>query len=235
MNSSIFAPLTSLDGVRLQPGADEVPLDELERALGGGLPTDHRTALSQSNGAQVYGGYLTLFGIGPESIFDMAKWNDPKCWKFAWGNHCSEYWCFAETAWGDQYSYNILDLREGYSQVYLLDFLSMSPTLVASGFSDFFEAEFIECAKDPYDTTIKEARQELGDLQIGEHLIYLPSPLLGGKEEISNVIKMGARTAMICNGDIARQLNAGPMDGNVKGITPYEDSEGRMRLELNWA
>lgn len=40
---------------------------------------------------------------------------------------------------------------------------------------------------------------------------------------------------MIYNGDIVIQLDAGPADGSVKAIVPYEDIEGRMRLQLDWA
>jgi len=111
----------------------------------------------------------------------------------------------------------------------------MTPTPVASGFLEFLEKEFGRCALEPYDVTIREARQLLGDLEIGEHLIQTPSRLLGGAEDMLNVHKMDARSAMICNGDVASQLDAGPADGNVKAVIPYEDNEGRMRLQLSWA
>jgi hypothetical protein len=199
------------------------------------LPIDHRAALRQSNGAESYGGYIRLFGVGADANVDVTMWNDPKCWKFAWESRCSDYWCFAETAWGDQYAYNIPALMGGDTQVYLLDCLSMTPTPVASTFSEFLEKEFFRSARDPYDVMIKRAREVLGDLKIGEHLIYMPSPLLGGAEEIAHVQKMDARSAMICNGDIAGQLDAGPADGHVKAVIPYEDGEGRMRLKLAWA
>jgi hypothetical protein len=235
MSPSILAPLASLNGVRLRSGASLGLLEGLESALGSPIPIDHRNALAETNGAEVYGGYLTLFGVGSDANVDVTVWNDPKCWKFSWEFRCCDYWCFAETAWGDQYAYNIPALINGEFQVYLLDCLSMTPTPVARDFSQFLEKEFFCCAKDPYDVMIKEARQVLGDLEIGKHLVYVPSPLLGGREEIANVRKMDARSAMICNGDIASQLDAGPADGNVKAVVPYEDSEGRMRLELTWA
>jgi hypothetical protein len=111
----------------------------------------------------------------------------------------------------------------------------MSATLLASTFLEFLQNEFLRCAKEPYDTLLAEARQIIGDLDTQEHLIYVPSPLLGGAEVISNVQKMDARSAMICNGDIAIQLDAGPADGSVKAIIPYDDIEGRMRLRLDWA
>lgn len=235
MSPSVFAPLFSLSGVRLHPGADLGSLGELERSYGVQLPIDHRTALKESNGVEAYGGYLRLFGVESGTNVDIGSWNDSNCWKFAWEHRCSDFMCFAETAWGDQYAYNINALMQGSSQVYFLDCLSMTPTVVASSFTDFFEKEFVRSAEDPYDVMIKEARQVLGDLDIGEHIIYNPSPLLGGAEESANIQKMEARTAMICNGDIAIQLDAGPADGIVRTVTPYDDREGRMRLQLTWA
>jgi hypothetical protein len=37
---------------------------------------------------------------------------------------------------------------------------------------------------------------------------------------------------MICNGDIATQLDAGPTDGSVKALESYKDDQERMRLRL---
>lgn len=234
MSHSILASLSPLSGVCLRLGADSASLSELQRSLGVRLPDDHHAALSESNGVQAYGGYLTIFGVGPGAALDAKVWNDPQCWKFAWGSRCSEYWCFAETAWGDQYAYNIAALRRGEAAVHFLDCLSMTPTHVASNFSEFLETEFVRSAKEPYDEMIIMARKVFGDLEVGQHLVYAPSPLLGGDENISNVRKMDARTAMICNGDIASQLDAGPKNGNVKQVAPYLDDMGRMRIKLVW-
>ncbi|ULR47800.1 SMI1/KNR4 family protein (plasmid) [Rhizobium sp. K102] len=153
-------------------------VDELESIWGIHLPTDHRAVLIESNGVQVFGGYFRLFGIGPEASIDIVKWNDPTLWKFAWETRCSDYLCFAETACGDQYAYNAAALKDGYSEVYFLDCLSMSATLLASTFLEFLQNEFLRCAKEPYDTLLAEARQIIGDLDTQEHLIYVPSPLL---------------------------------------------------------
>ncbi len=235
MSASQLATLVSIDDISLYPAVNSELIAEAELALGVCLPTDHRAALHESNGAQVFGGYFRLFGIGAEASTNLVKWNDPNLWKFAWDTRCSDYVCFAETAWGDQYAYNKTALMTGNTEVYFLDCLSMSATPLAATFSDFLRNEFIHCATDPYDALLKEARQILGELDTAEHLIYLPSPLLAGAEEITNVQRMNARSAMICNGDIAIQLDAGPADGNVKAVLPYEDGEGRMRLQLTWA
>lgn len=81
---------------------------------------------------------------------------------------------------------------------------------------------------------IKQAHQKFGPLQVEYHVVYHPSPLLGGTEEIGNVQKMLARPAMIGNGDIAVQLDAGPPDRIIQAVQPYEDDMHRMRLRLVW-
>jgi hypothetical protein len=58
---------------------------------------------------------------------------------------------------------------------------------------------------------------------------------LGGAEDIDNVQKMNARAAMICNGDIATQLDAGPPEGAIKALEPYEDEFQRPRIRLFWS
>jgi hypothetical protein len=234
MSSSFFDPLTKLNGVRMNAGANLDKLQNYEHTHIFKFPLDHKAALGESNGAQVYGGYLTLFGVDTDISPNFVTWNDPNCWKFAWGSRCLDYWCFAETAWGDQYAYNIPALISGEAHVYLLDCLSMTPTLVACDFTDFLQKEFIPSAREPYDSMIRKARQVLGEIDFGQHLIYTPSPLLGGDEDISNVITMDARAAMIFNGDLASQLDAGPAFGKVNGINPYKDDKGRDRIELTW-
>lgn len=234
MSLSISVPLTSLPGVRLQYGADVELLNGLCNALGIPLPIDHLTVLQQSNGFEVYGGYFRLFGIGPKANLDAKIWNDSECWKFSWKNRCSDFWCFGETAWGDQYAYSIPALICGEAEIYFLDCLSMTATLIASSFSEFFDQEITRVAENPYDFMIKEARKAFGDLEIGEHLVYTPSPIFGAAEDISNIQKMDARVAMIYNGDIAIQLDSAPLDGSIKSISTYEDSFGRQRLKLNW-
>lgn len=230
MSSSVFEAITSLKDVQTHAGIDQSEFNLLDFSL----PTDHQVALRESNGVEVYGGYVRLFGINTINSIDALRWNDESFWKFAWNDRCSEYWCFAETAWGDQYAYNKNEVYDKEQKVYLLDGLSMTPTQVASSFSEFLYGEFFRSAKEPYDIMMTQARENIGDLDINTNLVYTPSILLGGIEDISRVQKMDARSAMICNGDIAIQLDSGPPDGMVQNIMPYEDAEKRMRLQIIW-
>lgn len=235
MSSRFFEELRHLKDVRLHQGADGSLVARLESDNGFVLPSEHKDALHWSNGAEVYGGYIRLFGLHTRESIDSVVWNQPDCWKFAWRGRCSGYWCFGETAWGDQYAYPLESLRTGgNAKVYFMDALSMTPQVVASSFAEFMEKEFVRSAKAPYDAKIKRARQKLGPLEVTSHLVYIPSVLLGGTEDINNVQEMNARSAMICNGDIATQLDAGPPDRAVKAVQTYEDESHRMRLRLVW-
>jgi hypothetical protein len=235
MSSRLTEDLRSLQDARLHLGADASLLDALKQEHGVALPDQHADVLRESNGIEVYAGYVRLFGVRTADSIDAIAWNEPDCWKFAWGDRCSGYWCFAETGWGDQYAYALEELQAGgAAPVYFLDALSMTPQVVASSFAEFWEKEFVRSAKAPYDSMMKKAREKLGPLALTSHVIYVPSILLGGAEDISHVQTMNARAAMICNGDIASQVDAGPAAGAVKAIEPYQDDQGRARLRLVW-
>lgn len=215
-------------------GVESSAIYKLERDYGVELPSDHIAALQQSNGIEVYAGYARLFGVYSTESIDAIAWNHPDCWKFAWEGRCAGYWCFGETAWGDQYAYDIESLRSGTANVYFLEALSMAPQVVASSFTEFLEREFNRSAQAPYDAMIPLARGKLGSLELESHLVYLPSLLLGGTEDVGSVYKMNARAAMICNGDVATQLEAAPANRPVKSVQSYMDELHRMRLRLMW-
>ena len=80
----------------------------------------------------------------------------------------------------------------------------------------------------------KKARQRPGPVEASTNLVYVPSILLTGTEDIGHVQKMSARLATIANGDIATQLDAGPPDRAVKAVDTYEDECQRMRFRLVW-
>jgi hypothetical protein len=228
--------VSDLTDAHFHRGASPSLIESLEGSHGVFLPPEHREVLQHSNGAEVYGGYMRLFGIDTKETIDSVVWNDPDCWKFSWAKKCSNYWCFGETVWGDQYAYARESLNGCVSaEVYFLDALSMKPRIIALSFTDFIENYFIRAAIEPDDVKTKQARHQIGPIEVTSHLIFIPSVLLGGTEDISHAHKMNARSAMICNGDVAIQLDSGPPDGVVTAVEPYEDEYRRMRLRLIWA
>jgi hypothetical protein len=224
-----------LNDVELHPGADGELLRTFESDSGLILPPEHTDVLLSTNGIEAYAGYLRLFGLYSTASVDAIAWNDQELWKFAWKDRCSPYWCFGGNAWGDQYAYSVESLRAGGdTKVCFVDALSMTPEVVADSFAKFMERELLGSARNPYDVMIKEARQKLGPLEMASLLVYVPSVLLGGTEQIGNVQKMNARSVMICNGDIAIQLDDGPVSGRVVAVEPYQDHIGRTRIQLIW-
>jgi hypothetical protein len=171
----------------------------------------------------------------PRKLSIQVAWNQTEMWKFAWGIRCSGFWCFGETAWGDQYAYSLEPVQGvGDEKVYLLEASSMTPRIWAGSFSEFLEKEFLRSAKMPYDDMTILARQKFGVIETGCHLVYVPSLLLGGTEDIKNVVKLDAGAAMICNGDVAMGLEAAPEEKTLKEMQVYEDDLHRGRLRLVW-
>jgi hypothetical protein len=111
----------------------------------------------------------------------------------------------------------------------------MTAEIVASSFVEFMENEFLRSAVSPYDDMLVQARAKHGRLENDVHLVQVPSILLSGKEDIEAVHTMNARAAMICNGDLALQLDSGPHGGAVRSIDLYEDEKQRTRLRIIWA
>jgi len=227
--------LGELDGVRTHASLAPQIFDQIEPLLGFALPAEHKETLRWSNGLETYAGYFRLFGLGANAGVDSVLWNQSEHWKFAWRDRCSAHWCFGETAWGDQYAYSLESLHGNETaEVYFLDALSMTPQVIAGSFAEFLERELLRSAREPYDQLVRLARNKFGPLDLPLHLVYVPSLLLGGTEAIENVQTMNARAAMICNGDLAIQLDEGPPNGTVKTVQPYQDAYGRMRLRLIW-
>jgi hypothetical protein len=235
MMPGLFKDLRGLKDVVFHNGADAQVLTKFETEKGLIFPPEHKELLRLSNGVETYAGYVRLFGVHTTEEIDSVRWNDHGFWKFAWEDRCSAYWCFGETAWGDQYAYSLESLQAGGdAAVVFMDALSMTPEVVAPSFVEFLLDEFVRSATDPYDAMIKLAREKFGTLEATDHLVYVPSVLLGGTEDIANVQKMNARSAMICNGDIAMQLDAAPAGGTIKAVQPYEDEMHRTRLRVVW-
>lgn len=186
-----------------------------------------------------YGGYFRLLPLADRSLVNwlvsIERWNQPSTWKFAWPHSVLDYVCFGETAWGDQYAYKLGDLDSGDSApVYQLEGITMQPEVLASSFEEFMSNDFLRNARTPYDAMLVRARQKLGGLRCSEHLIYVPSLLLTGEEDIDHVSTMEAVSAMIVNGDMAVQLGNELETRDVAGIDTYTDQDGRTRLKVVW-
>jgi hypothetical protein len=229
--------LQNLGGVTCCEGADADELEQLRRACGVTLPPRHRDLLRQCNGISTYDGYHRLLGVSRNMPYDAVSWNDDACWKFAWAGRCADFWCFAESAFGDQYAYSIPALQaRGRSPVYMLYAFSMLPEEVADTFEGFMERVFLPNAAIPIDRMLVAARRRFGPIRFDEHLVYNPPLALGGHEHVDCVYKMNARAAMVCNGDVATQLDR-HTDGTrtITGIETYQDDAGRLRVRLTWA
>jgi hypothetical protein len=208
--SSVDATLSRLltsGRVRTRPAADMLAPSSLLSEAGAVLPLDHARLLSLTNGLEGYGGYFRLFGLGPWSVRDMRRWNAPRGWRAAWRGRAENWWCFGETAWGDQYAYAASDdLLESDPTVYRLDAHRLEPEPVAACFGEFLRAEFGRNALGPRDDMTVAARERFGDLDPALQLAYVPSLLLGGDDDLCNVIALPAREAMTLAGEAYRGM-----------------------------
>lgn len=235
MIDSVLSVFRETASTVLHPPVDAGWLSALQEKHGVSLPRLHADLLLCSNGVEVYGGYYRLFGVGYTNSVDMVTWNDPATWKFAWEQALRGYWCFAESAWGDQYAYRLDELgADREPSVYLFEGITMKAEVLSRDFERFLIDEFMRCATEPYDDVVRAARTALGDLGVADHIAYAPSLLIGGEERLENVVRMNAVASMVANGDLAIQLAHERTDRAVRALETYEDTEGRTRLRVLW-
>lgn len=217
---------------------EPLPFSEIKRALTNNgllLPQAHVLLLKITDGLECYGGYFRLFGLSDKRKINLLSWNAEGLWKFSWGGRIQSFLCFGETAWGDQYAYRLNDAGEiSSAEVYFIENLAMEPEIIASNFYSFFINEILPNSSDPYDAVLVDVRANLGDLSVDEHIVYMPSPLLGGREDPSNVQKMDAVTSMVVGGDLYVQLASEFQDRPIKELQPYIDETGRNRIKVVW-
>ncbi|HEY0388354.1 MAG TPA: hypothetical protein VGC71_07930 [Gaiellales bacterium] len=196
-----LSTLLSRGLARTRPAADMLSPSSLLGDHGAVLPLDHARLLSLTNGLDAYGGYFRLFGLGPWSVRDMGRWNAPAGWRSAWGARADGWWFIGETVWGDQYGYRIGDDPLALeTTVYRLDACRLEAEPIAEGFAAFLAGEFTRNAVAPRDDMTVAARERFGDLEPNLQLCYVPSLLLGGDEDLANVVTLGAREAMATAG-----------------------------------
>jgi SMI1 / KNR4 family (SUKH-1) len=237
---SAVKELKNAAGCRFYHPLPEDVLDTWEVQLGLSFPDTYRKFLATTNGCEAYYGFFRIFGFDPTRSIDAVRWNEADCWKFAWDGRPDGYWCFGETVFGDQYSFSYADLRDRRAApVYMLHHTSMSTESPWSCcFTDFLEKEFLRNARAPYSRQEARAFQLLGPIDLANHAVMVP-PLLflpvdddGLHTELQI---MPASAAMICNGDLGVQWDAGCHEGRrVERVEPYVDDQQRMRLRILW-
>ncbi len=233
--SAAVAALRSLPSSQLCGGR---PATDLRNALRADdsvqLPESHVELLSLANGIMTFHGYYRLFGVACDPCIDLVRWNERETWKFAWEPDLDRYLAFGETAWGDQYAYQLEELQAGKPNVYVLDAFEMVPEPIAASFEEFLENELVRCSRSPYDQLTIDAFRRIGALDWSDHITYIPSLLLGGEERSENVHRINGRASMIVNGDLDREMKKG-QGTVVDSIATYTDAQGRLRTRIVWA
>jgi hypothetical protein len=234
-----LAELAQLPDVVLHPGASEGAIDKLERRYGIRLPAIHRELLLRSNGIEAAGGYLRLYGMGPDAGVDMEAWNDPELWKFSWQPFVAELFCFGGNCWGYQFAYRLADLSADVpdAPIHILADVDRRIRPSEQTFEEYLHKGFLANARQQRSEFGRRVRKKVGDLAPGELLTLAPHPIIGGPERVGNVMKMPAATVMVITGDtqsewLRAKKEGGTGDTEVTGVVPYVDEKGRARIRL---
>lgn len=185
-----------------------------------------------SNGMEAFHGYYRLFGLGVTDHIDAIEWNHPDTWKFAWNGRCDRYWCFGETALGDQYA---LDLESTSNEsVCVLEATTMNQLNSYPSIECFIDQEWLPNAACPRHEMIKAAFERMGPISSNENLVFSPSRTIGGSDDLDRAMKVMPRLAMTIEGDLRTQVDAARSDHKVVGVRSYQDDQGRLRIRIDW-
>ena len=233
--ASFVESVRQLPGTSIAAPAPPREIDRVEAFAGARLPAAHRALLLQANGLTANWGYLRLFGVG-DGAEDIGPWNAHETWKFAWPRQLDDYMSIGQSGWGDQYAYQLEDLKRGVESVHRLDhfLMEVADEPVADSFEAFLYG-FMASAREPGES-VREARRQIGDLEPGQLAVFAPSPLLVGLERATHMTKMYSRGALVTNGDMLAQLGEQANETRgVERIETYLDDRGRQRIGVRWA
>jgi hypothetical protein len=199
------------------------------------LPSVYAAALRIANGFTVHSGMNRVFGIREDRHMDLRTWNEAEEWRFAWGEKADpSFLMFGETAFGDQYALR----RSGSSYedvVYLLDVNLLSVRPIFDSFAKFLDQEIVQTAISPSHPTALACVDKFGRVPPNENVVLTPSMLLGGDEDVANMVKIESYTAMIYGGDIYTAVMSVPDEAAVVGVEPWVDEADRRRLRVVFA
>ncbi|MFI9584321.1 hypothetical protein ACIHCQ_21340 [Streptomyces sp. NPDC052236] len=195
------------------------------------FPPAHRELLLAMNGFTVYHGTFRMLGIGRElPSLDLAAWNAPETWRFAWDDRIDPYVIFAESAFGDSYAYRRSPDGGLAPEVLFLEGVLLQPEPLAGSFEEFLADEFVRNARKPYDRYLLGAVDRSGPIAPDKHWTYAPSVALGAEEDLDNLTELPAVTERTFAGDLATAMENAVTD--PVGVVPWTDDRGRARLRV---
>lgn len=183
-------------------------------------------------GATFFDGYLKFYGFDDGAGLDVMIWNSEEDWKFAWPASGRDFWCFAGTAWGDQFAIDRTSPVSDRSPVYHLDAETLEPRPCAASVQDFLQqvsggAGFLQ-GDDVFPAWVE--RQ--GPLDMRSGLIPVPPRCFRREVDIDRIFVTSYRSVMTMNGDLHTQTAAVPPGTVVSKLDTYTDGNGRSRLKL---
>jgi len=232
----IVARTKARSSCRPCPPASAAALEEIEQ-LTPSLPPSHKRLLSLANGISCFFGHITLFGLKCGQCVDLARWNADETWKFAWRFvDLSQWLCFAQTSWGEQFAYNVKDLQEGGNpRIYHLGVGLMDHGEWADDFEQFARRTLMLMSEDPFMPSLIKTYKKFGQIPVGKSLAYTPSLMLGGEHgDVEHMTLLDSESQLIIDGDIHSQVCGEGQGRKVTSVLPYQDERGRIRMKVNF-
>ncbi|MGZ3455984.1 MAG: SMI1/KNR4 family protein [Polyangiales bacterium] len=193
------------------------------------LQSSHLQLMARMNGASFASSYIRLFGVQAHAR-NVFEWNDPRLWKFSWDEAMQDFFCFGETAFGDQFA---LRYDGVVPYVYRIS-VDGGLARIADSFDEFLV--WLSAAVRSPDEHILAAQSRFPRVPWDKHLVQVPPELLVGRFAPEFLRPMSAVSSMVAAGDLTRQIHLpGNEERRVIRLDTYIDENDRGRLRVIWA
>jgi hypothetical protein len=210
----------------LQPVTDAV-IGSAE-GLPEGLDADYVWFLTHCTGGYTADHLWHFLGLCGPPEHHVVEWNSPGLWKAAFGLD-ERFFVFAEDILGNQYGFI---RRETWQRVKMLSVVTGELTVAPYPFAVFGECMVLEPGALPETAALAGAYFETTGQAYRpfHHLEYLVPPVLGGKQDVSNMALSGSVGNLYVAGQILTQVKQLPPGTRITRVTA--DPETRT-IELH--
>lgn len=236
-----LASIRGLPGVTMRPGVSAGDLLLLERQLGCYLPAVYRALLLETNGVEVAHGCSRWLGYGPGAPIDVAAWNDPATWKWAFRDWYHDlldgFLIVAVHADGHLTGCFKRDLQRPDADPPFFGITPIAQPIRANRpLSVALFKGLVSVAREPRGDSVGQAILDRFGRVPAEGLVVhspLKFPHFSDDEtDLDGAVVLPAIDAMITKADVWRQVSNTREGDEIVGVEEWTDDRGRQRLRF---
>ena len=190
------------------------PRVELDFGVTGGPMAELAAVLSEINGFFAFNGGIHIFRVGDEGMgYDLQTWNRPDTWIEHYQGLFDNVFCFGQDLFGFQFG--IVDGRS----VAVVDPETGAQESLGNSLEDWASWLLADADRNGRSAMAAGWNQQYGALPVTDRLIYKQLLVMGGENEVANVVAKDAVECMRIRGPIAAAIRDLPDGAQIRLTT----------------